>query len=50
MTAINANTIVEAGVVASMATSAVDLQRFKIYMSAGNLTSGRLTVWGLSHA
>ena len=50
MMAINHSTIVEAGVIASMAIAAVDSQRFKIYLSSGNIASGRLTVWGLSHA
>ena len=50
MLAVNHSTIVEAGQIAGFVSSDVDIARFKIYLSSGNIASGRLTVWGLSHA
>jgi len=50
MLAVNHSTIIEAGHIFSFVSSDIDIARFKIAFSAGTITSGRLTVWGLVHA
>ena len=50
MLAVNHNTIIESGQISSFVSSAVNVARFKILFTSGNIASGRLTVWGLVHA
>ena len=51
MCAINHSTIIEAGHIATLFESNMNVARFKIYFTSGYIEAGgRLTVWGLGHA
>jgi hypothetical protein len=49
-TKVEADNVVTGGTVIGARVAVISLDRIQILLSSGNITSGRMTVWGISHA
>ena len=41
--------VLESGVITGVRLSGISVDRVQIFIGAGNIVTGRLTVWGISH-